>query len=231
MLTRSLKLAMVGGKAAALAALMATTAGAQQTVPTPEGNVVVIPDAAIQPETSGSIPEIGYATLTSFDNDQVVAETLIGQGFTNLVINRTGPLMTVTAQRDGVPTELVYSLANGRLMSVDGDAFQHPADAAAAAEPGAGSSSATATGTTGDDDDDAGDIDAGDDTGGTDAGGDGAGGDDAGGDDAGGADAGGADAGGDDAGGDDGAGDGGSDDGADGEGEGSGDSDGEGDNS
>lgn len=220
MLTRSLKLAMVGGKAAALAALMATTAGAQQTVPTPEGNVVVIPDAAIQPETSGSIPEIGYATLTSFDNDQVVAETLIGQGFTNVVINRTGPLMTVTAQRDGVPTELVYSLANGRLMSVDGVAFQHPADAAAAAEPGAGSSSATATGTTGDDDDDAG-GDAGDDTGGTDAGGDDAGGNDAGGDDAGG----------DDAGGDDGAGDGGSDDGADGEGEGSGDSDGEGDSS
>lgn len=211
MLTRSLKLAMVGGKAAALAALMATTAGAQQTVPTPEGNVVVIPDAAIQPETSGSIPEIGYATLTSFDNDQVVAETLIGQGFTNLVINRTGPLMTVTAQRDGVPTELVYSLANGRLMSVDGVAFQHPADAAAAAEPGAGSSGATAAGVTGDDDDD-----GGDDAGGTDAGGDGAGG---------------ADAGGDDAGGDDGAGDGGSDDGADGEGEGSGDSDGEGDNS
>lgn len=222
MLTRSLKLAMVGGKAAALAALMATTAGAQQTVPTPEGNVVVIPDAAIQPETSGSIPEIGYATLTSFDNDQVVAETLIGQGFTNLVINRTGPLMTVTAQRDGVPTELVYSLANGRLMSVDGVAFQHPADAAAAAEPGAGSSSATAAGTTGDDDDDAG-GDAGDDTGGTDASGDDAGGNDAGGDDAGGDDAGG-----DDAGGDAGAGDGGSDDGADGEGEGSGDSDGEG---
>lgn len=211
MLTRSLKLAMIGGKAAALAALMATTAGAQQTVPTPEGNVVVIPDAAIQPENSGSIPEIGYATLTSFDNDQVVAETLIGQGFTNVVINRTGPLMTVTAQRDGVPTELVYSLANGRLMSVDGVAFQHPADAAAAAEPGAGSSGAAATGTTGDDDDD-----DGDDTGGADAGGDGAGG---------------ADAGGDDAGGDDGAGDGGSDDGADGEGEGSGDSDGEGDNS
>ena len=227
MLTRSLKLAMVGGKAAALAALMATTAGAQQTVPTPEGNVVVIPDAAIQPETSGSIPEIGYATLTSFDNDQVVAETLIGQGFTNLVINRTGPLMTVTAQRDGVPTELVYSLANGRLMSVDGVAFQHPADAAAAAEPGAGSSGATAAGMTGDDDDDGGD-DAADDTGGDrcwrrlvatirwrcrrrGCGRRGCGGDDAGGDD--------------------GAGDGGSDDGADGEGEGSGDSDGEGDNS
>lgn len=217
MLTRSLKLAMIGGKAAALAALMATTAGAQQAVPTPEGNVVVIPDAAIQPETSGSIPEIGYATLTSFDNDQVVAETLIGQGFTNLVINRTGPLMTVTAQRDGVPTELVYSLANGRLMSVDGVAFQHPADAAAAAEPGAGSSGATAAGTSGDDDDDAGD-DAADETGGDDAPGDDNGGD-----------AGNAD--GDDAGGDDGAGDGGSDDGADGEGEGSGDSDGEGDNS
>lgn len=138
MQTDFLKTMLAGGKAAALAAVLATGAAAQETVPTPEGNVVLVPEAALEADSPSVLPESGYMTLTSFENDQVVAETLIGQGFTNVVINRTGPIMTVTAERDGVPTELVYSTANGRLMSVDGVPFPHPADAAAATERGSG---------------------------------------------------------------------------------------------
>lgn len=117
MLTSSIKTLLVGGQAAAMAALLAGTAMAQDAVVTPEGNVAVVPQAA-QEATSSA--ESDYPLLQSFDNDQVVAETLVAQGFTGIVISRAGPIMTVTAQRDGVPVELVYSTANGRLMSVDG---------------------------------------------------------------------------------------------------------------
>ncbi|SCY78016.1 hypothetical protein [Paracoccus tibetensis] len=143
MLTNPLKAVLIGGKTAALAALLATTAAAQTAVPTPEGNVVVIPEAALEAESRSVLVESDYPVLTSFDNDQVIAETLIGQGFTNVVINRTGPILTITATRDGVPIELVYSTANGRLMSVDGVEFRHPSDAAAASEPGRGSTGAS----------------------------------------------------------------------------------------
>lgn len=204
MLSKSLKIALIGG-----AAMLAAPVAAQQAVPTPEGNTVIVPDAALEAESSIAPEAIGYATLTSFDSDQAVAETLIAQGFTNLVINRTGPTMTVTGTRDGVPTELVYSLANGRLMSVDGVDFPHPADAAAAAEAGSGSVTNAAPGSVSVGDD--GTTDGDDTTDGADDGADDGAGNGAG-------------EGADDAGGDD-----GSDDGADGEGEGSGDSDGEGD--
>lgn len=209
MLTNPLKAVLIGGKTAALAALLATTAAAQTAVPTPEGNVVVIPEAALEAESRSVLVESDYPVLTSFDNDQAIAETLIGQGFTNVVINRTGPILTITATRDGVPIELVYSTANGRLMSVDGVEFRHPSDAAAASEPGRGSTGASDAVSDGAADDSA---DDGDDTagGGEAADGDGAG-------DAGGADGAGGESDGGDGGSD--GGDGGSD-GGEGEGEG-----------
>lgn len=217
--------------------LMAGTAIAQTSaVESPQGTTVIVPDDALEAAPAeGFVVEGDYPRLESIENYEAIAETLSAQGYSDIFIQREGPILTITAQRGGVPTELVYSTANGRLVSVDGvetraepegssanDTAPDPADPGTDDGTGTGDDGATdgddGTDTGGTDGTDGGDMggDAGGDTGG-DAGGDTGG--DAGGDTGG--DAGG-DAGGDsggDAGGDsdgDAGGDGGSDGGSDG---------------
>lgn len=122
MLTSSFKTILVGSKVAATAMLLATTAFAQTTsIETPQGNTVVVPNQALETEPSaGFVLESDYPRLDSMENNETIAETLIAQGYSDVFISREGPILTVTAQRAGVPIELVYSTANGRLISVDG---------------------------------------------------------------------------------------------------------------
>lgn len=123
MLTDKIKFVLLGGQAAALSVLLGTTALAQEetVVETPEGNSVTVPEAAETTESPiGTITETDYPILEQWENDEAVAKTLVSQGYTNIHILREGALMTVTAQRDGQPIELVYSVANGSLVSVDG---------------------------------------------------------------------------------------------------------------
>ncbi|MCG6110737.1 MAG: hypothetical protein MEQ74_00930 [Paracoccus sp.] len=112
---------LVGGQIAA-ASLMATTAIAQTTqIETPQGSTVIVPDSALEESPSGGfVTEGDYPRLESIENYEAIAETLSDQGYSDIFIQREGPILTVTARRAGIPIELVYSTANGRLVSVDG---------------------------------------------------------------------------------------------------------------
>ncbi|MDN5568608.1 MAG: hypothetical protein L0G27_07685 [Paracoccus sp. (in: a-proteobacteria)] len=122
MFNSSIKTLMLGGKVAAIATLMAGTAMAQTTtIATPQGNDVTVSDQALDAEPSlGMEWADGYPVLEEVENNDAIIQTMIGQGFSDLKIVRKGPMLTITGQRAGVPTELVYSTANGRLVSVDG---------------------------------------------------------------------------------------------------------------
>ena len=112
---KTMKTLTWGGSLAVLTALAGTTALAQTS------GTVIVPAPALQAEPSvGAVTESDIPILEQIDNDQAIAETLIAQGFTDVHILRQGALMTVTAQRAGVPIELVYSVANGSLVSIDG---------------------------------------------------------------------------------------------------------------
>lgn len=121
MLTDTYKMAVMGCKAAALGTMLATTALAQTVVETPSGNTAVVSDPALEPTAPvGAVTQQAFPLPEQFENDMAVSEALLAQGFTDIRIARDGPIMTVTAQRNGSPTELVYSTANGTLVSVDG---------------------------------------------------------------------------------------------------------------
>ncbi|MFN3525725.1 MAG: hypothetical protein ACK4YU_06515 [Paracoccus sp. (in: a-proteobacteria)] len=121
MLTGSMKSALIAGKAAALATLMGTAAFAQVSVETPAGTDVTIPQSALEGQAPvATTPDTGYELLAQSANDDAITMSLEAQGFTSIAILRDGTVLTVTAERDGEPTELVYSTATGRLVSVDG---------------------------------------------------------------------------------------------------------------
>lgn len=127
MLTTKFKTLMIGGQAAALAALLGGTALAQST------DTVVVPAPALSTESSvGVVAESDIPMIEQLDNDQAVAETLIAQGFSNVHIVREGPIMTVTATRAGAPIELVYSVANGSLVSINGEELRDPPEGSSA---------------------------------------------------------------------------------------------------
>ncbi len=214
--------ALLVGSQIAAASLMATTAIAQTTViETPQSTVIVPDDALEESPSGGFVAESDYPRLESLENYEAIADTLSDQGYSDIFIQREGPILTVTAQRAGVPTELVYSTANGRLVSVDGvETRAEPGTSSAGDDAGLMGADTPDGADDGEADDGASDDGGADD--GTDGGADGNGADDGGSDD--GAD-GGTD-GGDSDGGADGGSDGGnSDSGADG-GSDSGDSDG-----
>ncbi|MFC0201685.1 hypothetical protein [Paracoccus rhizosphaerae] len=228
MLTSSIKTLMAGGRVVTASALLATTAMAQTTtLDTPQGNTVIVPDDALEAQPSvGYVLESDYPRLDSIENNTTIAQTLISQGYSDVVISREGPILTVTAVRGVTPIELVYSTANGRLVSVDGvETREAPEGSSAGDQMGM---NATADGDAGAPDAADGAEDSGMDDGGTgtddgDTGGEGSGADGDTGGDASGADGSGADGG--DAGGSDSAGSGGGSDGGDSDG---GDSGGEG---
>lgn len=180
MLKTPFKALLVGTQIAA-ASLLATTAIAQTTqVETPAGTTVIVPDAALQEEPSqGFVLEGDYPRLESIENYETIAETLSAQGYSDIYIQREGPILTITAQRAGVPIELVYSTANARLVSVDGVETRRDAEGSSAGDiTGAATGSQSGTGSDATDgaddagaDTDGADADTGADTG-TDAGGD-----------------------------------------------------------
>lgn len=72
----------------------------------------------------------------------MIAEALSAQGFSDISMQREGPILTIKAQRAGQPTELVYSTANGRLVSVDGvQTRRAPEDGSGLDESDAGTTS------------------------------------------------------------------------------------------
>lgn len=89
-----------------------TTPGAVVTVPTPRSMSAATPEVAA--------PPAGAPVLTSFQNDQAVSEALIAQGYSDVRISHDGTLMTVNAQRDGKPIELVYQTTTGQLVKLNG---------------------------------------------------------------------------------------------------------------
>lgn len=117
----SMKRLMIATQAGAIAALMGTAAFAQVSVETPEGTTATIPEAALEGQAPvATTDETGYELLAQSANDEVIISSLEGQGFSNIVIEREGTTLTVTAERDGTPLELIYSTATGRLISIDG---------------------------------------------------------------------------------------------------------------
>ncbi|MCF3974729.1 hypothetical protein [Paracoccus salsus] len=132
MLNHTLKALMTGGKAAALVALMGSTALAQDA----GTETVIVPAPALDTESAiGVVVEGGLPVLEQLDNDQAIAETLVAQGFTDIHILREGALMTVTAQRAGQPVKLVYSVANGSLVSIDDVKLRAEGEASSGDDP------------------------------------------------------------------------------------------------
>ncbi|SIQ61377.1 hypothetical protein SAMN05421641_110102 [Paracoccus thiocyanatus] len=196
MLKRSLTTALIGGKVLAVGALMGSTVLAQNAeviegdatvVQTPSGNTAIVPGVAAEPGTAvGAVTEPDYPLLEQLDNDEAIARTLVAQGFTDIHILREGPMLTVNAQRGGQPIELVYSVANGSLVSVDGVKLRPEPDQSSngrSSEPGTGTDVGDGDGDgDGDADGDTGDGTDGDGAGGDGSDGDGSDGDGAGGD-------------------------------------------------
>lgn len=130
MLKRSFTTVLMGSQALGLGVLLGSSALAQSgevvegnttVVETPLDNTAVVPGMAAEPGTPvGAVSRPDYPLLEQLDNDEAIAQSLISQGFTDIHILREGAIMTVHAERDGQPTELVYSIANGSLISVDG---------------------------------------------------------------------------------------------------------------
>ncbi|MCZ0963955.1 hypothetical protein [Paracoccus benzoatiresistens] len=148
MLTYTFKIALMGGKAAALGTMLATTTLAQTVVETPSGNTAVVTDPALEPTAPvGAVVQPDLPLPEQFENDVAVSETLLAQGFTDIRIVRKGPIMTVTAQRNGMPTELLYSTANGTLVSVDGVEMRAAPDTTSNGQFAGTAATATATGT------------------------------------------------------------------------------------
>ncbi|QDA36199.1 hypothetical protein E4191_18910 (plasmid) [Paracoccus liaowanqingii] len=142
----------MGGQIVA-SSLMATTAIAQTTqIKTLQGSTVIVPDSALEESPSGGfVAEGDYPPLESIENYEAIAETLSDQGYSDIFIQREGPILTVTAQRAGIPTELVYSTANGRLVSVDGVETRAEPEGSSAGDDG--SQAAAGTSDEGDDND------------------------------------------------------------------------------
>ncbi|QBX35694.1 hypothetical protein E4191_14070 [Paracoccus liaowanqingii] len=112
-MTNPVKTIKLGGKAAALAMLMATASFAQTaTTEAPAGMT--------------TMEAVEFPTLTTVDTDEAVAEELVAQGYENIVIVRTDDALAVTAERGGVPTEMVFSPTEGTLVLIDGVAPMAP---------------------------------------------------------------------------------------------------------
>ncbi|WP_411837758.1 hypothetical protein [Paracoccus sp. ME4] len=164
--------ALMLGTTLTAGSLMAGTAIAQTTaVESPQGTTVIVPDDALEAAPAqGFVVEGDYPRLESIENYEAIAETLSAQGYSDIFIQREGPILTITAQRGGVPTELVYSTANGRLVSVDGVETRAEPEGSSANDTAEDPADAGTDGGTGTGDDGATDGGDGTDTGGTDGG-------------------------------------------------------------
>ena len=126
-MTNPINALKMGGKAAVLAALMAGTAYAQTATP---------------PAELTTMDEVQFPTLQGTDTDEQVITALTEQGYENLVITRADDTLVVTGERGGLPTEMVFSAADGTLVLVDG------VEPAAPATTGMGTADAATTAAT-----------------------------------------------------------------------------------
>ncbi len=94
-----------GGTAAVLAALMATASIAQTAAPA-EGMTMM--------------EEVQFPTLDRFATDQEVIDSLSAQGYENIAVVRGPDTLIVSGEHGGLPTELIFSAADGTLVLVDG---------------------------------------------------------------------------------------------------------------
>lgn len=117
MTTNPIERLKLGGKAAVIATLMATASFAQ-TAPA---------DAPAEAVTT--MDEVQFPALEAWETDQQVIDSLSAQGYENVVVLRGDDALTVTGERGGLPTELVFDSETGVLLLADGVA---PADADAA---------------------------------------------------------------------------------------------------
>lgn len=116
----------MGGKAAALAALMAGAAYAQTATP---------------PAELTTMDEVQFPTLQGTETDEQVITALTEQGYENVVVTRADDTLVVTGERGGLPTEMVFNAADGTLVLVDG------VEPAAPATTGMGTADAATTDT------------------------------------------------------------------------------------
>lgn len=98
---------MRGGRAVALTALMATATLAQSP-------------ASDAPAGMTTMEAVDFPTLSTVGTDEAVAEDLVAQGYEKIVILRAEDVLVVTAERGGVPTEMVFSPDDGTLLMIDG---------------------------------------------------------------------------------------------------------------
>lgn len=132
-MTHPVKTLKLGGKAAILATLMATASFAQTAAP--EATTTEAPAAGMT-----TMEAVNFPTLTTVETDAAVTEDLTAQGYEKVVVLRGADALTVTAERGGVPTEMVFSPTEGTLLLIDGVAPPVPGDMTAgdmAAQPGA----------------------------------------------------------------------------------------------
>lgn len=132
-MTHPVETLKLGGKAAILATLMATASFAQTA--TPEATTTEAPAAGMT-----TMEAVEFPTLTTVETDEAVTEDLTAQGYENVEVLRGDNALTVTADRGGVPTEMVFSPTEGTLLLIDGVAPPAPGDmttGGVAAQPGA----------------------------------------------------------------------------------------------
>lgn len=117
----------IGGKAAALATLMATASFAQTATTDNNSEVAATPQVT-------TMEGVQFPELASVETDQQVIDDLSAQGYENVAVTRDGDNVRVTAERAGLPTEMVFDSADARLILVDGvEPSNEPADMAAPA--------------------------------------------------------------------------------------------------
>ncbi|MBM3606137.1 MAG: hypothetical protein FJX25_15840 [Alphaproteobacteria bacterium] len=128
----------MGGTVAALATLLATAAVAQTAT-------TDTPAVTANPQVT-TMEGVQFPVLDSFATDQDVIDSLSAQGYENITVTREGETMRVTAERGGLPTEMMFSAADGSLQMVDG---VEPVDTTGTAPAGVAPGSTTNPGSVG----------------------------------------------------------------------------------
>ncbi|WP_410218195.1 hypothetical protein [Paracoccus sp. (in: a-proteobacteria)] len=105
--------------AATMAMLAAPAAFAQGTLDDLPSTDVLSPDM--------SMDAIAFPVLEDVTSDQAIIDSLSAQGYKRIRIIREGEGVVVAAERANIPTEMLFSATDGRLLLVDG--IEPPASA------------------------------------------------------------------------------------------------------
>lgn len=102
----------LGGKAAALTTLMATASFAQTAGTEATSEMTASPQIT-------TMEGVQFPELTSVASDQQIIDELSAQGYENVVVMRENDAVRVTAERAGLPTDMVFD-SRAQLVLVDG---------------------------------------------------------------------------------------------------------------